>query len=41
MGFEKRLGMVAKGKDASLAVIDDEVNVFLTMVKGEIVYQNL
>jgi N-acetylglucosamine-6-phosphate deacetylase len=41
MGFEDRLGMVAKGKDASLAVIDDEVNVFLTMVKGEIVYQNL
>jgi N-acetylglucosamine-6-phosphate deacetylase len=41
MGFEDRLGMVAEGKDACLTVIDEDVNVFLTMVKGEIVYQNL
>ncbi|UCF59958.1 MAG: N-acetylglucosamine-6-phosphate deacetylase [Anaerolineaceae bacterium] len=41
MGLEDRLGMVAEGKDASLIVIDEDVNVFLTMVKGEIVYQNL
>ncbi|HEY43183.1 MAG TPA: N-acetylglucosamine-6-phosphate deacetylase [Anaerolineae bacterium] len=41
MGFEDRFGMVAEGKDASLTVIDEDVNVFLTMVKGEIVYQNL
>ena len=41
MGFEDRLGVVAEGKDASLIVIDEDVNVFLTMVKGEIVYQNL
>jgi N-acetylglucosamine-6-phosphate deacetylase len=41
MGFEDRLGTVAVGKDASLIVIDEDVNVFLTMVKGEIVYQNL
>lgn len=41
MGFVDRLGTVAEGKDASLTVIDEDVNVFLTMVKGEIVYQNL
>jgi N-acetylglucosamine-6-phosphate deacetylase len=41
MGFVDRLGSVAEGKDASLTVIDEDVNVFLTMVKGEIVYQNL
>lgn len=41
MGFEDRLGMVAEGMDASLTVIDEDVNVFLTMVKGEIVYRNL
>ncbi len=41
MGFEDRLGSVVEGKDASLTVIDEDVNVFLTMVKGKIVYQNL
>ncbi len=41
MGFVDRLGTIAEGKDASLTVIDENVNVFLTMVKGEIVYQNL
>jgi N-acetylglucosamine-6-phosphate deacetylase len=40
MGFADRLGSLAVGKDASLAVIDEEANVYLTMVKGEIVYQN-
>ncbi len=41
MGFADRLGSLAVGKDASLAVIDDQVNVYLTMVKGQIVYSNL
>jgi N-acetylglucosamine-6-phosphate deacetylase len=41
MGFANRLGSLAVGKDASLAVIDEEVKVYLTMVKGKIVYQNL
>jgi N-acetylglucosamine-6-phosphate deacetylase len=41
MGLVDRLGTVAEGKDASLTVIDEDVNVFLTMVKGKIVYQNL
>jgi len=41
MGFTDRLGSIAVGKDASLAIIDEQVNVYLTMVKGKIVYQNL
>ncbi|UCC76167.1 MAG: N-acetylglucosamine-6-phosphate deacetylase [Anaerolineales bacterium] len=39
MGFADRLGSLAAGKDASLAVIDEQVNVYLTMVKGRIVFQ--
>ncbi len=41
MGFAHRLGSLAEGKDASLTVIDEDVNIYLTMVKGEIVYNNL
>lgn len=41
MGFADRLGAVSTGKDASLTVIDEDVNVYLTMVKGQIVYNNL
>jgi N-acetylglucosamine-6-phosphate deacetylase len=41
MGFADRLGSLAVGKDASLTVIDEQVNVYLTMVKGQIVYSNL
>jgi N-acetylglucosamine-6-phosphate deacetylase len=41
MGLDERLGTVTEGKDASLIVIDEDVNVLLTMVKGEIVYQDL
>ncbi len=39
MGFADRLGSLAVGKDASLTVIDEQVNVYLTMVKGRIVFQ--
>jgi N-acetylglucosamine-6-phosphate deacetylase len=41
MGLVDRLGTVEEGKDASLIVIDENVDVFLSMVKGKIVYQNL
>jgi N-acetylglucosamine-6-phosphate deacetylase len=41
MGFADRLGSITEGKDASIAVIDDKVNVYMTMVKGKIVYNNL
>jgi len=41
MGFASRLGSIAVGKDASLVVIDEQANVYLTMVKGQVVYSNL
>ena len=41
MGFAGRLGSVQRGKDASLIVIDEDVNVYMTIVKGKIVYNQL
>ena len=41
MGFAYRLGSIAVGKDASLVVIDEQVKVYLAIVKGQIVYSNL
>ncbi len=38
---EQRLGRLAIGADANLAVIDQEVQVVLTMVKGKIIYNQL
>jgi N-acetylglucosamine-6-phosphate deacetylase len=38
MGFAHRLGSIAEGKDASLVVIDEDVNINLVMVKGKIFY---
>jgi len=38
MGFADRLGSLAVGKDANLTVIDEEVNVYMSMVRGEVVY---
>lgn len=39
IGFARRLGSLRIGRSANLAVIDRDVNVSLTMVNGEIVYQ--
>jgi N-acetylglucosamine-6-phosphate deacetylase len=41
MGLADRLGSIAVGKDASLVVMDEEVNVYLTMVKGKVVYRKM
>jgi N-acetylglucosamine-6-phosphate deacetylase len=41
IGLDWRLGSLQAGKDASLAVIDEQVHVYLTMVKGRIVYSRL
>lgn len=41
MGFADRLGSITQGKAASFVVIDEDVNIYLTMVKGKIVYNNL
>ncbi|MCD6519917.1 MAG: N-acetylglucosamine-6-phosphate deacetylase, partial [Anaerolineae bacterium] len=39
LGLERHKGSLAVGMDADLAVIDDNFQVSLTMVEGEIVYQ--
>lgn len=41
MGFAGRLGSLSPGKDASLVAIDEDLNVRLTLVRGEAVYSNL
>jgi len=41
MGLASRIGSLAVGKDANLAVIDEDVNVHLTMVKGKVVFSDL
>jgi N-acetylglucosamine-6-phosphate deacetylase len=41
MGFDDRLGRLAVGKEANLVVIDEDVNVYMAMVKGKIVYSQL
>ena len=41
LGLADRLGSVAVGKDASLAVIDEDANVRLVMVRGRLVHNDL
>jgi N-acetylglucosamine-6-phosphate deacetylase len=41
MGFANRLGNIAVGKQADLTIIDQDVNVRMTIVRGRIVYSNL
>lgn len=40
MGFANRLGSIETGKDASLVVIDEDVNVYLSMVNGKIIFED-
>jgi N-acetylglucosamine-6-phosphate deacetylase len=41
IGIEDRKGSLKPGKDADLLLIDEQVRVYLTMVKGEVVYRDL
>jgi N-acetylglucosamine-6-phosphate deacetylase len=41
MGLANRLGNIAVGKDASLIVVDEDMNVFLVMVNGRIALNRL
>jgi len=38
MGIEKTKGSLAKGKDADVVIFDDDINIRMTMVGGNIVY---
>jgi N-acetylglucosamine-6-phosphate deacetylase len=39
IGVDDRKGSLEPGKDADLVVIDEEVKVYMTMVKGQTVYR--
>ncbi len=39
IGVYERKGSLEAGKDADVAVVDDKLNVYMTMVKGRIVYE--
>ena len=41
LGLDHRQGVIAPGKDADLVVLDSNLEVKMTMVQGEIVYDNL
>ena len=38
-GVAHRLGSIETGKDASLVILDDEMNVSMTFVRGKLVYE--
>ena len=41
LNLEGKKGSIEVGKDADIAAIDEELNVFSTMVEGKIVYNRL
>jgi N-acetylglucosamine-6-phosphate deacetylase len=38
LGLDPHKGSIEEGKDADLVIIDEEMNVHMTMVGGEVVY---
>jgi len=38
LGLDDRLGSLQPGKSADLALVDADLNVFMTFVKGKLVY---
>ena len=41
LGLDKTKGSIALGKDADFAIIDKDLNVYMTVVKGKVVYKNI
>jgi N-acetylglucosamine-6-phosphate deacetylase len=39
IGADERKGSLAPGKDADLVIIDEDVNVYMTLVRGQVVYR--
>jgi len=39
IGVDERKGILAKGKDADILIIDEDVNIIMTMVGGRIIYR--
>jgi len=40
VNVDENKGSLEPGKDADIVIIDDEINVYLTTVKGEILYRS-
>jgi N-acetylglucosamine-6-phosphate deacetylase len=40
MRLDTHKGSLEVGKDADLAIIDQDINIYLTMVRGHVVYQS-
>jgi len=40
VNVDENKGSLESGKDADIVIIDDEINVYLTIVKGKILYRN-
>jgi len=40
IGMSKRKGSLARGMDADIVIFDEKINIIMTMVGGEIVFQN-
>jgi len=38
-GVDGRMGSLEKGKDANIAIVDKDLNVYTTLVKGKVVYK--
>ncbi len=41
IGLQNRKGSIEIGKDADIIAIDENINVYTTMVEGSVVYDNL
>ena len=41
MGIQQHKGSLQKGKDADLVLFNENIDIKMTMVKGNIVYENL
>jgi N-acetylglucosamine-6-phosphate deacetylase len=41
MGLSNRLGSISIGKEANLVVLDQDANVHMTIVKGQVAYTQL
>lgn len=41
LGIEKTKGSISVGKDADLVVVDDKLNVYMTICRGKVIYSRL
>lgn len=41
LGIQDKAGSLSIGKDADLVLFDDEINVFMTVVKGRRLFQKM